>query len=77
MSTLKQINRAIAKAGIPVELERGDGYHYFIYDNEERGVYETVSYMVCYTNSVPLQRWVVWAQEAYDDIINSLNISLE
>ena len=32
MTTLKQANRAIAKAGIPLELERGDGYHYFIYD---------------------------------------------
>lgn len=77
MSTLAQANRAIRNANIPLELVRGEGYHYFIYDNPERGVYETVSYMVCHTNSIPLDRWIIWAQEAYEDIINSLNTSLE
>ena len=73
MTTLAEANRAIAKANIPLELVRGEGYHYFVYDNEERGVYETVSYMVPYTNHVPVSKWVQWAEEAYDDIITSLN----
>lgn len=57
--TLKQINKAIAKDGIPLELERGaEGYHYFIYDNEELNVFETESVYVCYTNTYSILEWI-------------------
>lgn len=73
-ATIRSVNRAIARAKIPVELVRApEGYHYFIYDNPERGVYDTVSVMVPYTNSVSVERWVQWAEEAYVDIIETWN----
>lgn len=65
-TTLKQANRAIAKAGIPLELERGAGYHYFIYDVPSKGYYETVSIYVCYTNTYTAQEWVEQAARVYE-----------
>ena len=68
--TIRSVNSAIRKAKVPVELVRApEGYHYFVYDNPERGVYDTVSVMIPYTNSIPVGRWVEWAEEAYADII--------
>lgn len=73
-ATIRSVNRAIKRARIPVELARApEGYHYFIYDNPERGVYDTVSVMVPYTNSVSVDRWVEWAEEAYVGIIETWN----
>lgn len=69
-ATIRNVNSAIRRAKVPVELVRApEGYHYFIYDNPERGVYDTVSVMIPYTNSVSVNRWVEWAEEAYADII--------
>jgi hypothetical protein len=67
-TTLKQANRAIAKAGIPLELERGEGYHYFIYDVPALNIYETVSIYVCYTNTYTAQEWAEQAARVYDQI---------
>lgn len=61
MTTLSQANRAIAKAGIPLELERGEGYHYFIYDVPAQGIYETISVYVPYTKTYTASEW---AQQA-------------
>ena len=65
-ATIKSANRAIAKAGIPVELVRGEGYHYFVFDDGKR--FETVSIYVPYTNTVGDDRWVEWARDAYAEI---------
>lgn len=72
-ATLARANRAIEKAGIPVELVRGEGYHYFVYDNPERNVYDTISVMVPYTNMCPVEWWVKEAEDAYEKIIADYN----
>lgn len=72
MTTLKQANRAIAKAGIPLELERGDGYHYFIYDVVAKGIYETVSIYVPYTKTYTAAEWANQAGLVYCDLLNRL-----
>lgn len=64
-ATLKQVNRAIAKAGLPLELERGEGYHYFICDDPTRNIYETVAVYVTHTNTCTVAEWVGLAAAAY------------
>lgn len=67
MTTIAKANRAIVKAGIPLELVRGEGYHYFVYD--DRRHYDSVSIYVPYTNSFTAARWVEEAADAYQIII--------
>lgn len=62
--TLKRINSAIRQAGIPLELERGEGYHYFIYDRPDLNIYETESVYVPYTSIYTVAEWVREAQDA-------------
>ena len=73
MTTLKQANRAIANARIPLELERGDGYHYFIYDVPSENIYETVSVYVPYTNAYSLSEWVDQAEYVFDHLKKTLD----
>ena len=68
-TTLKQANRAIAKAGVPLELERGEGYHYFIRDVPARNIYETSSVYVCYTNTYTAAQWADLAASVYADML--------
>jgi hypothetical protein len=70
MTSLATINRAIAKAGIQLELVRGEGYHYFIYDQTtpDRDFFETESVMVCYTKTYTKDEWVDQAQYAMEII---------
>lgn len=57
MATLKQINDRIARDVSPeVELVRGDGYHYFVFDNGE--VFETRSIMTPYTKDQSAFQWM-------------------
>lgn len=70
MTTIRQAQRAIDKAGIPLEIVRGEGYHYFIYDVPARGLYETVSVYVPYTNTYSAAEWANQAGLVYTDIIN-------
>lgn len=69
-ATIKTAQRAIDKAGIPLELVRGEGYHYFIYDRN--GQFDTVSVYVCYTNSLSPERWVEEARTAIKTIDEGL-----
>jgi hypothetical protein len=63
--------RAIDKARIPLDLVRGEGYHYFVYD--DRGDdYETLSIMVPYTNTYSAAEWVNQAGLVYTDITNRI-----
>ena len=71
MTTIRQAQRAIDKAGIPLEIVRApEGYHYFIYDVP--GVYETVSVYVPYTNTYSAAEWAEQAGLAYTDILNHI-----
>lgn len=72
-TTLKQANAAIAKAGIPLELVRGEGYHYFVYDVPAKNIYETVSIYVCYTNTYTAQEWTEQAERVYGEILATLD----
>lgn len=65
-ATLKLVNRAVAKAGIPLELVRGKGYHYWVYDTADR--WETVSVYMPYTSSVSVDCWVEWAKQAMAEL---------
>lgn len=51
--SLASINNRIKQAEPNVELVRGDGYHYFVYDNESEGLYRTKSEYICYTSHLP------------------------
>ena len=67
-ATIRSAQRAIDKARIPVELVRGEGYHYFNYSNRARGHYETVSLYVCYTNTYSPAQWADIAKGAWEDM---------
>ena len=68
--TVKRINAAVAKAGIPLEIVRGGGYQYFIYDTEDDC--ETLSIYVCWLNTYTVDEWVNEARYAYDEIMKRL-----
>lgn len=65
--TLADLNRSIREAGIPIELVRGDGYHYFIFDDDKH--FETESMYVRYTKAFTRAQWIELARTAYQ-IIN-------
>ena len=72
MTTLASANRAIAKAGIPLELVRGDGYHYFVYVGPEENVLVDIdSVYVCYTNTFTAKQWVEEAAAAMAKIMEN------
>ena len=72
MTTLASANRAIAKAGIPLELVRGDGYHYFVYIGPEENVLVDIdSVYVCYTNTFTAKQWVEEAASAMAKILEN------
>ena len=68
MTTIAKANRAIVKAGIPLELVRGEGYHYFVYDEIARNIYETVSIYVPYTNTYTAAEWAYHAERVWETI---------
>ena len=72
MTTLSRVNAAIAKAGIPLELERGEGYQYFIFDNAADNQYETISVYVCWLKEYSVKEWVNQAGLAYCEILERL-----
>lgn len=70
MTTIRQAQAAIDKAGIPLEIVRGEGYHYFIYDKPELNLYETFSVYVPYTNTWSPSEWANQAGIAFGEIYN-------
>jgi hypothetical protein len=64
--TLARIQKAISKAGIPLELVRGSGYQYFIFDDANH--FETKSVCVCYLNQLTVEQWVEAARSAMFEI---------
>jgi len=67
VTTIARAQRAIDKAGIPLILIRGEGYHYFVYDNRGDD-YETVSVMVPYTKDYSAAEWADLAAYTLADI---------
>jgi hypothetical protein len=72
MTTIRQAQRAIDKAGIPLEIVRGEGYHYFIYDVPARNVYDTVSIYVPYTKHYSAAEWANQAGLVFIDMLKRL-----
>ena len=58
-----KINKALELTGIPLEIERGKGYQYFIFDDGK--AYETHSVYVAYLSHLTLEQWVAEAREAW------------
>lgn len=54
--TLKQINAAIQRSQPHVELVRGEGYHYYVYDDGLR--FETESVMCPYLSHQSAEMWI-------------------
>jgi hypothetical protein len=53
---LRTVNNVFSASGLPVELVRGSGYLYFVFDDGKR--YDTLSVMVPKLNRLPLAQWV-------------------
>lgn len=74
MTTLARAQKAIDKAHCPLELVRGEGYHYFVYDDlQHSGFFETVSVYVPYTKNYSTAEWVNQAWVAYEEITDAMN----
>jgi len=72
MTTLARAQKAIDKARCPLELVRGEGYHYFVYEVPARNIFETVSIYVPYTNTYSAAEWVNQAWVVYENICQYL-----
>ena len=59
--TTRQVNKALANAGIKGELVQGNGYLYFVGDDFDR-CYST-SVAVCWLNDLSLSAWLDEARE--------------
>ena len=57
MTTRRQVNAALKRAGINGTVERGDGYWYFAGPDFDRS-YETGVYGCAYLSNMPVSRWV-------------------
>lgn len=58
---LKRINKNLTKLvseGVEVEMVRGGGYHYFIYSDVAKNIYETESHYVYYTSHLSYENWM-------------------
>lgn len=60
--TCRTINKAIAAAGIKLELVRNKTYHYFMGDDVPNNAY-TTSVLVYRTNTFTVAEWVAMAQK--------------
>lgn len=57
MST-KTVTKRLAALGLPVTMYRGDGYHYFIFYDTARNIYDCESHMVYRFRSLTVEHWV-------------------
>ncbi len=54
---LHAVTKELRRLSPHLELERGEGYHYFIFD-DGGSRYETESVMVCYLNQFTMEQWL-------------------
>jgi hypothetical protein len=70
--TKRNIEAALkTETGVSVELIRGEGYHYFSYEQFSNGRcirYETYSVYTMYLNDLPLDRWMAEGREFIDSL---------
>lgn len=60
-TSAKQVIKAIGNEHL--ELVRGNGYWYFVYDNAEKHAYDTKSIYTMYLSHTPLEQWVADGRE--------------
>jgi hypothetical protein len=58
---LRTVNNVFRASKLPVELVKGKGYLYFVFDDGKR--YDTLSVMVPRLNDLTLDRWVAEGKE--------------
>lgn len=66
MTTTKRVTTAAIMKAIGCDhlnLHKGDGYFYFSYDNQPKGLYETHSVVVCALNHLSFEQWVAEGRE--------------
>lgn len=62
------VTRRLRAEGLPLELVRGNGYHYFVFDDGTR--FETRSIMEPRFRAVSLERWLADGREFAADVEN-------
>jgi hypothetical protein len=60
------VTRRLRAEGLPLELVRANGYHYFIFDDGTR--FETRSIMVPRFREIPLETWLSDGREFAADV---------
>lgn len=64
--SLATINKRLAKLTQgTVELVKGEGYHYFEYNDGDAQNFDTESHMVCYTSHLTNAQWIGYGQAFY------------
>jgi hypothetical protein len=58
MFTVKSINKVFKEDGLPVELVKGEGYFYYIFNEPRDSVYETRSVYVYRLSDLTKQHWI-------------------
>lgn len=58
MFTIKSINKVFQEDNLPIELVKGEGYFYLIYDDVENNIYETVSIYTVRLGDMTKDRWI-------------------
>jgi len=48
----------LKKMGYPVRLYKGKGYFYFIYDDQDRAIFESYSVFVCHFTHMEDEMWL-------------------
>jgi len=57
-ATQANVTKALKAKGFPIELVQGDGYCYFVYDDETNNVFETRSEMVIKVSDLDFNQWI-------------------
>ena len=55
---IRSVNKTFREDGIPVELVKGEGYFYFIFDRIDANVFETKSEYTMYLMDLTFDSWV-------------------
>lgn len=56
MITCKAITARLRAEGLPLELVKGEGYFYFVFD--DGAIWESHSIYVCFLNQLSVDRWL-------------------